>query len=83
MKEELDVILKLTKKDEEEIKDAIKAGNDDFIYTRFDCKSDNRIASPILCKGCQYAYKVDIRNPWSFGCYVHDYIKQVKKQIRI
>lgn len=83
MKKELDIILKLTKKGEEEIKDAVKSGNGDSVYKRFDCKSDNRIVSSIFCRGCQHAYKVDIRNPWLFGCYVQDYIKQVKGQIRI
>jgi hypothetical protein len=83
MKKELDIILKLTKKDEEESKEAVKSGNDDFVYTRFDCKNDNRIVNSIFCRGCKYAYKIDIRNPWLFGCYVQDYIKQVKEQIRI
>ena len=84
MKEELDVILRLTKKDEEEIREAVKSGNEESVYTRFDCKSNIvGVVNQIFCRGCQHAYKIDIRRPWSFGCYVVDYVRQVKKQLEI
>lgn len=84
MKKELDEILKLTAKDIDEIKEAIKSGNEEQLYQKkFDCKSGSGLVNPVLCRGCQYVYKIDIRNPWLCGCYVQDYIRQVKEQIRI
>jgi len=83
MKEELDVILKLTKKDEEEIKEAVRAGKDYAVYSRFGCINDKGIVSPLCCYRCQHIHKIDIRSPGLFGCYVTNYIKQVKEQMEI
>ena len=81
MREELDVILKLTKKDEEEIKEAVRAEKDYVVRSRFGCINDKGIVSPLCCYRCQHMHKIDIRNPGLFGCYVTDYIRQVKGQL--
>ena len=83
MIEELDVILKLTRKDEEESKEAIKAGKEYAVRSRFGCINNRGLVSPLCCYRCQYMHKVDIRNPNLFGCYVIDYIKQAEEQLGI
>jgi hypothetical protein len=78
MVHDFDITLKFTKEDIERI----KLGDRIAVYNMFGCKHHGlEMVHSHNCSGCQYLYKIDIRVPYSCGCYVKDYIKQVKRQL--
>jgi hypothetical protein len=78
---EFDITGKLTKEEIEQLIEKIKSGNKIAIYEEFNCRhlGQGNVHS-IYCDKCQYLYKIDIREPGYFGCYVKDFIRQFEKQ---
>jgi hypothetical protein len=64
------------------INEKIISGDDDGVYIFFSCTNYNVTRYPITeyCIKCPWYYKVDIRMPGVLGCYVRDYIDEIKAQ---
>jgi hypothetical protein len=74
MKEEHDITKKLSKEIIKTIEEAVKAGNDDTVFSAVDCqnKYHTPATSSYLCKGCRFFYRESIFT-WP-GCEVCDFI---------
>jgi hypothetical protein len=78
---EFDITGKLTKEEIEQLIEKIKSGNKIEVYRKFNCRHlDQERVHSIYCDKCQYLYKIDIREPGVFGCYVEDFIRRFEKQ---
>jgi hypothetical protein len=82
MKRENIIALRINEGALEKVREMVKTKDKNGVYIFFGCTNSRQYPSD-FCGECQYLYKVNIKMPRFFGCYVKDYVDEVKAQLKI